>query len=136
MSSDWFKDVHDMHVHYGFHERLSALGPEKLADMLEFRKKFLAEEMNELETAETPHDVVDALIDLCVVAIGTLDLYEVNGHLAWDRVHRANMNKRVGIKESRPNPLGLPDLIKPNDWVAPDHDDNVGSLSEFFKEDA
>jgi hypothetical protein len=42
------------------------------------------------------------------------------------------MNKEVGIKASRPNPLGLPDLIKPEGWVAPVHSDNVGMLNKIY----
>jgi hypothetical protein len=41
------------------------------------------------------------------------------------------MAKEVGIKEGRPNPLGLPDLIKPAGWVAPDHADNTGLLEKL-----
>lgn len=67
-----------------------------------------------------------------MVAIGTLDAYEVNSLEAWDRVLQANMAKEVGIKPSRPNPLGLPDLIKPTGWVAPTHVDNVGLLAKVF----
>ena len=44
-----------------------------------------------------PEEIVDALIDLCVVAIGTLDAYGVNSYKAWDEVHAANMNKEVGL---------------------------------------
>ena len=36
----------------------------------------------------------------------------VDAYTAWDRVHAANMTKQVGVKPSRPNPLGLPDLTK------------------------
>ena len=67
-------------------------------------------------------------MDLCVVAIGTLDLFEVDAHKAWDEVLKANMSKKVGVKESRPNPLGLPDLIKPEGWVGPDHTGNTGKF--------
>ena len=49
---------------------------------------------------------------------------------AWEEVHTANMMKERGIKESRPNPLGLPDLIKPQDWVGPNHDENTGNISD------
>ena len=73
--------------------------------------------------------VVDGLIDLCVVAIGTLDAMGVNVHKAWDEVLTANMAKEVGVKESRPNPLGLPDLIKPEGWIAPVHFPNHGISS-------
>jgi hypothetical protein len=123
-----------MHEKYGVFDKVQAFDKEKLNKFLEFRIKFLEEEMNELSTAETADDVVDALIDLCVVAIGTLDLFDVDARLAWDRVHEANMNKQVGIKESRPNPLGLPDLVKPEGWTAPSHKDNVGLLGLLFDE--
>jgi len=136
MSRAWAEDICEMHEKYGVFEKVQAFDKEKLNKFLEFRIKFLEEEMNELSTAETADDVVDALIDLCVVAIGTLDLFDVSASIAWDRVHEANMNKQVGIKESRPNPLGLPDLIKPEGWTAPSHKDNVGLLGLLFDENA
>ena len=77
---------------------------------------------------DNKEEIVDALIDLCVVAIGTLDLFEVNPYNAWNEVFDANMNKNPGVKASRPNPLGLPDLIKPEGWVAPSHKNNIGTL--------
>ena len=134
MSINWAHDIMMMHEKYGVFDKVQAFDKEKLNKFLEFRIKFLEEEMNELSTAESADDVVDALIDLCVVAIGTLDLFDVDARLAWDRVHEANMNKQVGIKESRPNPLGLPDLIKPEGWTAPSHKDNVGLLDVIFDE--
>ncbi len=134
MSDNWSHDIMIMHEKYGVFDKVQAFDKEKLNKFLEFRIKFLEEEMNELSTAETADDVVDALIDLCVVAIGTLDLFDVSANIAWDRVHEANMNKQVGIKESRPNPLGLPDLVKPEGWTAPSHKDNVGLLGMLFDE--
>lgn len=134
MSNNWAHDIMVMHEKYGVFDKVQAFDKEKLNKFLQFRIKFLEEEMNELSTAETADDVVDALIDLCVVAIGTLDLFDVDARLAWDRVHEANMNKLVGIKESRPNPLGLPDLVKPEGWTAPSHKDNVGLLGLLFDE--
>jgi predicted HAD superfamily Cof-like phosphohydrolase len=71
------------------------------------------------------------MIDLCVVAIGTLDAFNVDPYEAWNRVHKANMEKQPGIKKERPNPLGLPDLIKPDGWVAPTHEDNIGLLEKL-----
>jgi len=136
MSNNWAHDIMIMHEKYGVFDKVQAFDKEKLNKFLEFRIKFLEEEMNELSTAETADDVVDALIDLCVVAIGTLDLFDVDARLAWDEVHKANMNKMVGIKPSRPNPLGLPDLIKPEGWIAPSHKDNVGLLGILFDENA
>lgn len=132
MSNDWATDLYQMHEHYGFHEIVDDMPPEKLNKLLDFRIKFLHEELEEIKTAVNPEDVVDGLIDLCVVAIGTLDLFDVDAHLAWERVREANMNKEVGVKESRPNPLGFPDLIKPEGWKAPEHADNMGMLAKIF----
>jgi len=135
MSYDWVHDICEMHKHYNVYEKLSHLSNEDLKKFFEFRLSFLEEEMAELRTAETSEDVVDALIDLCVVAIGTLDLFQVNPYVAWNEVLEANMNKRVGVKESRPNPFGLPDLIKPEGWQAPDHTGNHGLFTVVKDED-
>lgn len=135
MSINWVADIAEMHRKYGVKEAVANFDKEKFQKFLEFRINFLQEELDELKAAQNADDVVDALIDLCVVAIGTLDAYNVNSYLAWDQVHTANMAKEVGIKASRPNPLGLPDLIKPTmethgyDWEPPVHFDNVGSLN-------
>lgn len=121
-----------MHSFYGMTEKFDAMTPDLLKKTLEFRIKFLEEELTELKTADNAEDVVDALIDLCVVAIGTLCAFNVNGQRAWDEVLDANMNKKPGVKESRPNPLGLPDLIKPEGWQAPSHENNHGTLFFVF----
>ena len=99
-----------------------------------FSRRILEEELNETKSAATydrnAPEVVDGLIDLCVIAIGTLDAFGVDAQKAWEQVHNANMAKEVGVKESRPNPLGLPDLIKPEGWVGPEHYDNTGNLGD------
>ena len=132
MSRDWVMDIFKMHQYYGVHPKINDMNNETLKKFLEFRADFLQEELNELKNAESAEDVVDALIDLCVVAIGTLDTFKVDSYKAWDAVLEANMNKRTGVKESRPNPLGLPDLIKPEGWQPPSHSNNYGFLSKIF----
>jgi hypothetical protein len=141
MSQNWVSDIAEMHTKYGVNAVIRTLDAEKLRAFLEFRIKFLQEELDELKLEfdgngatglKAADNTVDALIDLCVVAIGTLNAFDVDAYEAWDRVHKANMTKEVGIKASRPNPLGLPDLIKPAGWVAPEHADNVGLLSEVY----
>lgn len=134
MSKDWIKDITEMHQKYGVNEKVIQFDSEKLKKFLQFRINFLEEELNELKSSNNGDDVVDALIDLCVVAIGTLDSFGIDSYTAWDRVLNANMNKEVGIKASRPNPLGMPDLIKPSGWQAPTHMDNIGLLSKIFEE--
>lgn len=132
MSSFWVADIAEMHAKYGVNEKVREFDGEKLKQFLEFRVKFLEEELNELkDNMNNPEEIVDALIDLCVVAIGTLDAFDIDSYKAWNEVHKANMNKEVGIKASRPNPLGLPDLIKPEGWTAPSHEHNHGLLTKI-----
>lgn len=132
MTMNWVYDIEDMHTKYGVNEKVSEFDAEKLRQFLQFRVNFLEEELQELkDNMNNPEEIVDALIDLCVVAIGTLDAFQINSHRAWDAVHEANMNKEVGIKPSRPNPLGLPDLIKPEGWTPPSHEHNHGLLSKL-----
>jgi len=132
MSREWVTDIDTMHRKYGVKEAVKNMDTETLRKYLDFRIKFLQEELDELRVADNADDVVDALIDLCVVAIGTLDAFEVDSYTAWHKVYCANMEKEVGVKESRPNPLGLPDLIKPANWKAPSHADNVGLLELLY----
>lgn len=136
MSENWVQDINDMHRKFGVHtwmsEQLVAGDKEKLQKFLEFRIKFLQEELSETAKAvneKDPEEIVDGLIDLCVVAIGTLDAFGIDAYKAWDEIHNANMSKESGVKESRPNPLGLPDLIKPEGWKGPDHGGNYGYLT-------
>jgi len=132
--TDWVKDIHEMHTKYGVHDAVDGMDNETLRKYLTFRINFLQEELDELKiNQDNPEEIVDALIDLCVVAIGTLDAFNVNAHAAWTEVLRANMQKEVGVKATRPNPLGLPDLIKPEGWQGPDHTGNHGFLTNLVE---
>lgn len=132
--NNWHNDIHDMHAKFGVHEWMEKNkdDTELMQKFMDFRLKFLEEELNETRAAATydrnAEEVVDGLIDLCVVAIGTLDAFGVDAQKAWESVHTANMAKQVGVKESRPNPLGLPDLIKPEGWTGPSHRNNHGNI--------
>lgn len=131
MSTDWARDIREMHGKYDIQAVVDAMDDETKESFLQFRLNFLKEELDETFDAyfnDEPEEIVDGLIDLCVVAIGTLDLLGVDAHKAWDEVLKANMAKEVGIKEGRPNPHGLPDLIKPEGWVAPSHEGNTGTI--------
>ena len=132
-------DMAFMHAKYGVHKWINdnQNNPELLKKFLEFRLKFLEEELNETRAAvimdENPEEVVDGLIDLVVVALGTLDAFQVDTYRAWDEVLRANLDKTPGVKKERPNPLGLPDLIKPEGWEAPSHRGNYGLIPNAFQ---
>jgi len=134
MSMNWPQDITEMQTVYGTRDWVAA-NKDKLVQFLNFRADFLQEELDETKRAilaEDAEEIVDGLIDLCVVAIGTLDAFGVDAHKAWNEVLIANMDKSVGVKESRPNPLGLPDLVKGDDWEPPSHKGNYGDLPNNF----
>ena len=138
MNKNIISDIAEMQTHYGFHEWVERNKHDKdiMEKFLKFRMQFLTEEYLETMTAyhsNDPEEVVDGLVDIVVIALGTLNLFGVDSQKAWDKVHSANMSKEVGVKESRPNEFGLPDLIKnPDTWVAPDHSDNHGLLKSVL----
>lgn len=134
LDSSWPKDIAAMHRRYQVHDRVDNMTPLGLQELLNFRIAFLDEEMEELKNArdvKNPEEIVDALIDLCVVAIGTLDIFGIDAQKAWLEVLKANMAKEVGVNPSRPNPLGLPDLVKPKGWEGPNHRGNWGRFDEL-----
>ena len=137
MSNNWVEDIAFMHKKYGVGKWISTASPYDLKKFIDFRLDFIEEEFEETQKAhfeEDAEEIVDGLIDLCVVAIGTLDALGVDPYKAWDNVLAANMAKEVGIKPERPNPLGLPDLIKPADWKAPSHQGNHGIIANSFSD--
>ena len=133
--SDWANDIMMMHYKFGVKEWFEKNKHDKelMQKYLRFRLKMCMEEMNETIDAalfdKNPEEIVDGLIDLCVFAIGTLDVFGVDANAAWDKVYEANMAKSPGVKPGRPNPFGLPDLLKPAGWTPPNHEGNHGDLS-------
>ena len=141
MSKNWFHDMKVMHQKFGVNkwmqaEQQSDVEFKRLNKFMQFRLDMMQEELDETKKAFEEKDapeMVDGMIDLCVFAIGTLEVFGVDANKAWDEVYKANMSKEVGIKEGRPNPLGLPDLMKPDDWQGPVHEDNCGNISDSFQ---
>ena len=140
MSDNWVKDIADMHAKFGVNEWMAKKLAEGDRDLLRkymaFRLSMVHEEFKETSDAAliqgNAEEVVDGLIDLCVFAIGTLDVMGVDATEAWNRVHAANMAKSPGVKWDRPNPWGLPDLMKPNGWTPPSHEGNHGHLPDVL----
>lgn len=133
MSENWVGDIANMHEKFGVRDWFEANKDNKelMRKYLMFRLLMCQEELSETLTAYNNGDaeeVVDGLIDLCVFAIGTLDVFGVDAWDAWNRVHSANMGKEPGVKPGRPNPFGLPDLLKPGGWEAPTHEGNHGDF--------
>ena len=132
--SDWANDIYMMHNKFGVKEWFEKNKDDKdlMRKYLQFRLSMCQEELGETLDAfenKDPEEIVDGLIDMCVFAIGTLDVFGVDANKAWDAIYEANMSKESGVKPGRPNPFGLPDLIKPADWQGPDHEGNHGDFA-------
>ncbi len=118
MTTQW-QNIKDFHEKFG----LEYSGPPRdlPADFAAFRLGFIFEELDELIVAETKADVLDALVDLVYVVMGTAYLQGFDFQAAWDRVHAANMAKVRG-----PSDRSEFDIIKPEGWTAPDLSDLAG----------
>lgn len=137
------RDVGEFHNKFG----LSYIGkPRSLPDsMSQFRRKFLQEELDEyglhmdnasnevrsgklFDNGEYVHaleGMLDALVDLTYVALGTAYLHGFDFAEAWKRVHAANMKKvRAEFPEDSKRGITL-DVVKPKGWEPPSHTDLV-----------
>lgn len=104
----------------------------KFEQFIDLRVRMIQEEVDELKTAVKNKDheeTVDAIVDALVFLFGLGDILKIDIEKAYKEVMEANIKKVPGIKPNRPNPYGLPDLIKPEGWEAPTHKGNHGILS-------
>lgn len=98
-------------------------GPRALPiELLDFRLKFMFEELNEYIEAVAEGDLegqYDALIDLVYVAIGTAYLQGFPFMEGFERVHEANMKKVRALRETDSKRGSVYDVVKPEGWTAP-----------------
>ena len=86
----------------------------------------LEEELNEFSEAQHHKDLpgcVDSLLDLTYFAIGGLvrmGLEVEQIEKCFEAVHTANMLKKMGIKDTRPQDGSIADAIKPTGWRPPE----------------
>ncbi len=110
------------HMHQKF-DMLYNLKPQSLnEELLMPRAEFLCEEIIELEYAIGHNDfleIIDALIDIVVVAKGTAAMMGLRWSKHWEEVHRANMEKERGNNPKRPDLIE--DLINSPGWSGPEH---------------
>ena len=124
--TDVMHDIRQFHEKFG----LAYNGPPRdlEGELAEFRSDFLHEEVEELSLAymdSKPEDVLDALVDICYIAIGTAYFHGYDFSVAWARVHEANMSK-VRAESSLDSKRGsVYDVVKPEGWAAPDLKDLV-----------
>lgn len=92
---DMLKDITEFHNKFGIYPN----------EDIDFKLRFdrLLEELNEFDDAYTPWDKLDALVDACYIAMGTMYLYEyarlkqtyfgcVIPFITWDSVPPPEMN--------------------------------------------
>ncbi|QGZ14195.1 hydrolase [Rhizobium phage RL2RES] len=136
----YFELVDTMHRKYGFYDSVDGFDKEKFLKFLEFRaEKQITEEVTEFLQAikdyryaaerddvdamkAAIHEINDAIIDMAVFMFGTATFTMTQAEMesSYSTVMEANLKKERGIKPGRPNPMGLPDLLKPEGWTAPD----------------
>lgn len=115
-------DVVKFHIQFG----IGYNGPPRLLprDLLDFRLKFLEEELTEFEEASIDGNLVksfDALLDLSYVTLGTAYLMGLPWQQGWDAVQAANMRKVKGASDgSNSTRRSGYDVVKPPGWVAPE----------------
>ena len=115
-------DIEEFHDKFG----IAYYGPPRALpeDLIEFRTTFMDEELDEYIQAAAKGDkakMLDSLVDLVYVAVGTAHLHGFNFTEAWARIHAANMKKEKGPSERS----ALYDVIKPEGWEPPDLSDLV-----------
>lgn len=131
-----FEDVGDFHKKFGLPRLGPGLAPNTLDKAtLQYRAGFMREELNEFVEAADRGDMagmLDALVDLAWVAMGTAHYMGVPFDDAWDEVLRANMEKTRGIPGADDgHKRGAAEVIrKPAGWRPPDI---VGVLSRYEK---
>lgn len=127
-----FEDVGDFHARFEL-PRFPLVAPKKLEpDVQLFRLGFLLEELEEFNRAwarGTLADAADALCDLVYVALGTAHLMGLPFDRCWDEVQRANLSKvrAEGADDPRSKRRHHLDIVKPVDFVPPDHDKILAS---------
>lgn len=121
-----------------FHEKMNLInvtnmGPglypaatfaESTQDLIEFRYKFMQEELEEFREGMAQKDIVqvaDALIDLAYVVMGTAHFFGLPWQELWDEVQRSNMLKERALSDGSNSKRGSSfDVVKPEGWTAPD----------------
>jgi len=127
-----FNDVGDFHEKFGlpFVESNNTInlpgdtGAEKNDALMQFRIKFMEEELTEFIQGYEFKDIAqmaDALVDLSYVVLGTAHMLGLPWQELWDDVQRANMTKERAASDGSNSKRGSSfDVVKPEGWVGPE----------------
>jgi len=117
MESRIFNLVRQMHEKFGLENNV---GPCYLSDdERAFRVAALQEELNEYRDSDGLVDQYDALLDLIVFAVGTLERQGFPLLEGFEAVMRKNMQKEVGQNGEKRGGFKR-DLVKPAGWTGPE----------------
>lgn len=99
-------------------------GPREASpELLEFRIRFLREELQEFINAAQTNDhpkMFDALLDLAYVTFGTAHVLGYPWQAGWDLVQTANIQKERAVSAEQSVRGSTLDVIKPPGWTPPD----------------
>jgi predicted HAD superfamily Cof-like phosphohydrolase len=84
-----------------------------------FRIAAMQEELNEYAEADTLVEQYDALLDLIVFAVGSLDKHGFPLQSGFDAVMACNLAKEVGQNGNKRGGFKT-DLVKPEGWKGPE----------------
>ena len=135
----YYRDVGDFHRKFdipSYDPRKPCEFPSK--EILEYRVKFLEEELRELKAAlesENLPEALDALADITYVALGTAHYFNAPFAQIWDEIQRANLDRVKCTRENcPPDKQYRADLvIKPPDWKPPQIDAILGIHNGFAR---
>lgn len=119
-----FDDVGHFHAKFGL-ENVTHDGAHPRVvtdDLMDFRIKFLKEELQEFIDGWEARDhalMADALVDLAYVVFGTAQLLGYPWHDIWDAVQTANMAKVRATSETLGPRQSTWDVVKPPGWAPP-----------------
>lgn len=118
MDNELMTLVKAMHTKFGLE---SNTGPTKLdAEEKAFRVTAIKEEIAEYEGSTNLVDEYDALLDLMVFAVGTLERQGLPLQEGFETVMKCNMNKELAGSSENSKRGFKRDLVKPCGWTGPE----------------
>lgn len=137
--SNYFNDVGEFHRKFGipaYDPRVVCAFPSD--KILEYRMKFLREELKELDDAIAAKDLVealDALADIVYVACGTAHYFNAPFNHIWAEVQRANLERVKCTPENCPldKQYRADMVIKPPNWDPPHIQEFIEAHNAFAR---
>lgn len=119
-----FHDVGQFHFKFGLDNvTYNGPGPRQVSEeLLDFRERFMEEELREFKEARAAGNIVDmadALVDQVYVIIGTAHLLGLPWFALWSAVQNANMAKQRAVTAEESARGSTFDVIKPPGWQPP-----------------